>query len=195
MAARGGAGVFPRALSPARGAALRGRERGNPRARAAAKRAVCPHGQPPLVPEPRCGCDPRALRLECAVLRQGFAAARALRHQAQWPGALDALFVALTIRVQFLPVSLPGFAFDFQLLTVNLGFRLAMFVHLHCHSHYSFLRAVPSPAEIIAAAAEHAMPAGALSDTGGLSGPGPFYLAAREAGGESILRGRLAPAK
>src|SRR2546428_900641 len=62
-----------------------------------------------------------------------------------------------------------------------------MFVHLHCHSHYSFLRAVPSPAEIIAAAAEHAMPAVALTDTGGLYAAVPFYLAAREAGVKPIV--------
>jgi DNA polymerase-3 subunit alpha len=56
-----------------------------------------------------------------------------------------------------------------------------MFVHLHCHSHYSFLRAVPSPAELVAAAAEQKMPAVALTDTGGLYAAVPFYLAAREA--------------
>src|SRR2546427_13108597 len=66
-----------------------------------------------------------------------------------------------------------------------------MFVHLHCHSHYSFLRAVPSPAEIIAAAAEHAMPAVALTDTGGLYAAVPFYLAAREAGVKALFGARL----
>jgi DNA polymerase III alpha subunit len=39
-----------------------------------------------------------------------------------------------------------------------------VFVHLHCHSHYSFLRGVASPEEIIAAAIEQNMPAVALTD-------------------------------
>jgi len=63
----------------------------------------------------------------------------------------------------------------------------AMFVHLHCHSHYSFLRAVPSPAELVAAAVEQKMPAVALADTGGLYAAVPFYLAAREAGVKPII--------
>ncbi|HJY86642.1 MAG TPA: DNA polymerase III subunit alpha [Candidatus Acidoferrales bacterium] len=62
-----------------------------------------------------------------------------------------------------------------------------MFVHLHCHSHYSFLRAVPSPRELVARAAEQKMPAVALTDTNGLYAAIPFYLAAREAGVKPIL--------
>jgi DNA polymerase-3 subunit alpha len=62
-----------------------------------------------------------------------------------------------------------------------------MFVHLHCHSHYSFLRAVPSPAELVAAAVGQKMPAVALTDTGGLYAAVPFYLAAREAGVKPIV--------
>ena len=62
-----------------------------------------------------------------------------------------------------------------------------MFVHLHCHSHYSFLRAVPSPAELVAAAAGHKMPAVALTDTDGLYAAVPFYLAARAAGVKPII--------
>jgi DNA polymerase III subunit alpha len=62
-----------------------------------------------------------------------------------------------------------------------------MFIHLHCHSHYSFLRAVPSPEEIVAAAAEKQMPAVALTDTGGLYAAVPFYQAAREAGVKPII--------
>ena len=62
-----------------------------------------------------------------------------------------------------------------------------MFIHLHCHSHYSFLRAVPSPQEIIAAAAEKKMLAVALTDTGGLYAAVPFYQAAREAGVKPII--------
>ena len=56
-----------------------------------------------------------------------------------------------------------------------------MFTHLHCHSHYSFLRGVASPEEIVAAAAEQNMPAVALTDRNGLYAAVPFYKAAREA--------------
>jgi DNA polymerase-3 subunit alpha len=62
-----------------------------------------------------------------------------------------------------------------------------MFVHLRCHSHYSFLRAVPRPEEIVAAAVEHKMPAVALTDTNGLYAAVPFYQAAREAGVKPIV--------
>ena len=77
-----------------------------------------------------------------------------------------------------------------------------MFVHLHVHSHYSFLRAVASPEEIVAAAAEQAhseasgrgavLPeslrggAVALTDTNGLYAAVPFYQAARAAGVKPI---------
>ncbi|MGB2901530.1 MAG: DNA polymerase III subunit alpha [Candidatus Acidiferrum sp.] len=56
-----------------------------------------------------------------------------------------------------------------------------MFAHLHCHSHYSFLRGVASPEEIVAAAVEQKMPAVALTDTNGLYAAVPFYKAAQEA--------------
>ena len=57
-----------------------------------------------------------------------------------------------------------------------------MFVHLHCYSHYSFLRGVASPEEIIAAAIEQNMPAVALTDTNGMYAAVPFYF-----GGTSLL--------
>jgi DNA polymerase-3 subunit alpha len=62
-----------------------------------------------------------------------------------------------------------------------------MFVHLHCHSHYSFLRAVASPEEIVIAAAKQKMLAVALTDTCGLYAAVPFYLAARKAGVKPIV--------
>ncbi len=62
-----------------------------------------------------------------------------------------------------------------------------MFVHLHCHSHYSFLRGVASPLELVAAAAEQKMPAVALTDTNGMYAAVPFYLAAHEAGVKPIV--------
>jgi DNA polymerase III subunit alpha len=58
---------------------------------------------------------------------------------------------------------------------------------LHCHSHYSFLRGVAPPQEIIAAAVEQKMPAVALTDTNGLYAAVPFYQAAKAAGVKPIL--------
>jgi DNA-directed DNA polymerase III PolC len=55
-----------------------------------------------------------------------------------------------------------------------------MFVHLHCHSHYSFLRGVASPEEIIAAAVEQNMPAVALTDTNGMYAAVSFYTKAKD---------------
>jgi DNA polymerase III subunit alpha len=66
-----------------------------------------------------------------------------------------------------------------------------MFVHLDCHSHYSFLRAVPSPDEIIAAAREASMPAVALTDTNGMYAAIPFYKAALEKGIKPIIGVKL----
>ena len=62
-----------------------------------------------------------------------------------------------------------------------------MFIHLHCHSHYSFLRGVASPEEIIAAAAEQKMPAVALTDTNGMYAAVGFYQAAKKAGIQPIV--------
>ena len=62
-----------------------------------------------------------------------------------------------------------------------------VFVHLHCHSHYSFLRGVAPPEEIIAAAVEQKMPAVALTDTNGMYAAVPFYQAAKAAGVKPIV--------
>ncbi|MGB8476986.1 MAG: DNA polymerase III subunit alpha [Candidatus Acidiferrum sp.] len=62
-----------------------------------------------------------------------------------------------------------------------------MFIHLHCHSHYSFLRGVASPEQIIDAAVEQQMPAVALTDTNGLYAAVPFYQAALKAGVKPIV--------
>jgi len=62
-----------------------------------------------------------------------------------------------------------------------------VFVHLHCHSHYSFLRGVPSPDEIVAAAAEQNMPAVALTDTNGMYAAVSFYQAATKTGIKPLL--------
>src|SRR5258707_15555825 len=62
-----------------------------------------------------------------------------------------------------------------------------VFVHLHCHSHYSFLRGVASPEEIIAEAVEQKMPAVALTDTNGLYAAVQFYKLAQEAKIKAIV--------
>jgi len=63
----------------------------------------------------------------------------------------------------------------------------SVFVHLHCHSHYSFLRGVASPEEIIAAAVEQNMPAVALTDTNGLYAAVQFCKLAQEAKIKAIV--------
>src|SRR3989442_6364626 len=67
------------------------------------------------------------------------------------------------------------------------GLGAPVFVHLHCHSHYSFLRGVASPEEIVAAAVEQKMPAVALTDTDGLYAAVRFYQAAKKAGIKPIV--------
>jgi DNA polymerase III subunit alpha len=62
-----------------------------------------------------------------------------------------------------------------------------VFVHLHCHSHYSFLRGVAPPEELIAAAVAQKMSAVALTDTNGLYAAVPFYQAAITAGIKPIV--------
>src|SRR5258708_1197403 len=62
-----------------------------------------------------------------------------------------------------------------------------VFVHLHCHSHYSFLRGVASPEEIVAAAVAQKMPAVALTDTNGLYAAVKFYKLAQEARIKAIV--------
>ena len=62
-----------------------------------------------------------------------------------------------------------------------------MFIHLHGHSHYSFLRGVVPPEEMIAAAVAQKMPAVALTDTNGLYAAVPFYQAAIAAGIKPIV--------
>jgi DNA-directed DNA polymerase III PolC len=62
-----------------------------------------------------------------------------------------------------------------------------VFVHLHCHSHYSFLRGVAPPEEIIAAAVAQKMSAVVLTDTNGLYAAVSFYQAATTAGIKPIV--------
>ncbi len=60
-------------------------------------------------------------------------------------------------------------------------------MHLHTHSHYSFLKALPKVDELVKAAKEEGMPAVALTDEGNLHGAIEFYKAATKAGIKPIL--------
>ena len=62
-----------------------------------------------------------------------------------------------------------------------------MITHLHTHSSYSFLEALPSPAELVQAAVDANMPALALTDHNRLTGALEFYAACREVGIQPIL--------
>jgi DNA polymerase III subunit alpha len=53
----------------------------------------------------------------------------------------------------------------------------ADFIHLHTHSHYSLLNALPTPKELVRRAKEYNMPALALTDNGALYGAINFYIA------------------
>ncbi len=61
------------------------------------------------------------------------------------------------------------------------------FIHLHTHSHYSFLQALPKIDELVAKAKKEGMEALALTDTGNMHGAIEFYKAAKAAGIKPIL--------
>jgi DNA polymerase III subunit alpha len=61
------------------------------------------------------------------------------------------------------------------------------FVHLHTHTHYSFLRGLGTPKKLVARAKELGMNAIALTDAGNLYGAFEFYKYAREAGLKPII--------
>src|SRR3989344_4108992 len=63
----------------------------------------------------------------------------------------------------------------------------ADFVHLHTHSHYSLLEAIPKIPELVAAAAEDGQEALALTDNGNLYGAIEFYKECREKGIKPII--------
>ena len=63
----------------------------------------------------------------------------------------------------------------------------ADFVHLHTHSHYSLLNALPTPKELAQAAKADNMPALALTDNGGLYGAIDFYKACKKEGIKPII--------
>ncbi len=61
------------------------------------------------------------------------------------------------------------------------------FVHLHTHSMYSLLNAVPTPKELVAAAKEDGQHAMAITDAGALYGAIDFYSTCHKAGIKPII--------
>jgi DNA polymerase III subunit alpha len=61
------------------------------------------------------------------------------------------------------------------------------FVHLHTHSHYSFLKALPQVDELVKTAKKEGMPAVALTDEGNLHGAIDFYKEAKKAELQAII--------
>jgi DNA polymerase III subunit alpha len=61
------------------------------------------------------------------------------------------------------------------------------FIHLHVHSHYSLLGALPTPRELAQAAKADNMPALALTDNGALYGAIDFYKACTKEGIKPII--------
>lgn len=61
------------------------------------------------------------------------------------------------------------------------------FVHLHTHTHYSFLQGLGTPKKLVYRAKELEMPAIAITDAGNLYGAFEFYKYAKEAGIKPIV--------
>src|SRR3989344_1511574 len=61
------------------------------------------------------------------------------------------------------------------------------FIHLHTHSHYSFLQALPKVDELVEKARKEGMGALALTDAGNMHGAIEFYKACVNAGIKPIL--------
>jgi len=61
------------------------------------------------------------------------------------------------------------------------------FVHLHVHSHYSLLEALPKPKEILKHVLKHGMDAVAITDNGAMYGLIEFYQKAKDAGVKPIF--------
>ena len=61
------------------------------------------------------------------------------------------------------------------------------FVHLHTHSHYSLLEAIPKISELVEAAAKDGQKALALTDNGNLYGAIEFYRTCEKHGIKPIL--------
>lgn len=61
------------------------------------------------------------------------------------------------------------------------------YVHLHTHSHYSFLQALPKVGELVKEAKKQDMPALGITDAGNLHGAIEFYKGAHKAGINPVL--------
>lgn len=61
------------------------------------------------------------------------------------------------------------------------------FIHLHTHTHYSLLNALPTVEELVEAAKENEMPALALTDSGNMYGAIEFYKTCKKAGIQPII--------
>ncbi len=69
----------------------------------------------------------------------------------------------------------------------NAAMSARDFVHLHTHSHYSLLEALPKAAELVAAAKADGQRALALTDNGNMYGAIDFYKECAESGVKPIL--------
>jgi DNA polymerase III alpha subunit len=69
----------------------------------------------------------------------------------------------------------------------------AQFVHLHVHSHYSLLNALPTPKELAKAAKEDGQDALAITDAGALYGAIDFYKACTKGRHQAYNRPRRLP--
>ena len=61
------------------------------------------------------------------------------------------------------------------------------FIHLHTHSHYTFLQALPKVDELVEKAKKEGMDALALTDGGNMHGAIEFYKTATKEGLKPIL--------
>ena len=64
---------------------------------------------------------------------------------------------------------------------------MGRFIHLHVHSHYSFLQALPKVPELVKAAKAAGMDAVGLTDAGNLHGAVEFYKVAEKQGVKSVF--------
>ncbi|CAN5720751.1 DNA polymerase III subunit alpha [soil metagenome] len=64
---------------------------------------------------------------------------------------------------------------------------MGRFIHLHAHSHYSFLEAIPKVPALVKAAVDAGMDAIALTDAGNIHGAIEFYQAATKKGIKAII--------
>ncbi|MFZ3019898.1 MAG: PHP domain-containing protein, partial [Minisyncoccia bacterium] len=64
---------------------------------------------------------------------------------------------------------------------------MSKFSHLHTHSHYSLLQALPKIPDLVARAKKYGMPALALTDAGNMYGTIEFFKECKSAGIKPII--------